>query len=660
MKKKVLVLASLFFILASLFVFFGISTTHAQDAGDPQLDEYDRNGDGLFDRQECIKALEDYLVRDHLPQLYFAKIMAYHLSKMSFKPKMVQICVCPKPEPGKVVLNSDHDRICDECDNCRFVSNLDQANLDAKDSPCRGAGVAGDKLGDACDPDIDNDGIPNDSELGCEKDYYNDIDGDSFCCNVDNCPDEPNDQTDSDGDGVGDACDNCPNAYNPGQENSTREYVRLGDYGREAGDGVPDACDNCRSIYNPNQTDSDGNGIGDACDQPVPEGMIKISGWVKYEDTYVDRKGDEQTVLKPVRYTRVTLEGHGEHDTETDSRGYFEFLHSAPDEKDEWHVNAKPYNRAVNVYEDLHLCNEYVRGIRWFDAQPSGGYVFLGEMIFGMSETSFGGNHDPGFTEVVWSEGGDGCDSAAEHHEIHGGAMYFNIADTILYAWEYADTVKDPSEGDSIGKVDVDLTLLGARTSWADPFWDEIHLAREDVFNDYVIIHEYAHYLADQISENDWPLEWDYITGGHTFCSPHDEETAFFEGFADYLGTFLTNYYRDDPYYLSIKGSHLSGIETPVGECWKLEKVREGAIAAVLWDLADEPGSSFPTTIDESFDSVNGYHSTIFQIFDKELDNWVDAPGICDFKDAWKGRFESDDSIKKAIDAILKAYNIGC
>jgi hypothetical protein len=31
-------------------------------------------------------------------------------------------------------------------------------------------------------------------------------------------------------------------------------------------DGVPDAYDNCVGIANPTQTDSDGNGIGDACE----------------------------------------------------------------------------------------------------------------------------------------------------------------------------------------------------------------------------------------------------------------------------------------------------------------------------------------------------------------------------------------------------------
>jgi ELWxxDGT repeat protein len=73
------------------------------------------------------------------------------------------------------------------------------------------------------DTDVDNDGIPNDS---------------------DNCPDTANaDQTNSDEDAEGDACD-------PDDDN----------------DSVVDEIDNCPLVSNVDQADMDLDGLGDACD----------------------------------------------------------------------------------------------------------------------------------------------------------------------------------------------------------------------------------------------------------------------------------------------------------------------------------------------------------------------------------------------------------
>jgi len=76
---------------------------------------------------------------------------------------------------------------CNFCraDNCPYVFNPDQTNTDLEHSVCQL--VAGDWLGDACDPDDDDDGILDEA---------------------DNCPLIVNPgQGDGDGDGLGDACD---------------------------------------------------------------------------------------------------------------------------------------------------------------------------------------------------------------------------------------------------------------------------------------------------------------------------------------------------------------------------------------------------------------------------------------------------------------------
>jgi endonuclease/exonuclease/phosphatase family metal-dependent hydrolase len=73
---------------------------------------------------------------------------------------------------------------------------------------------------------------------------HGDADADGFADHVDNCPSSFNPtQTDTDNDGLGDACD-------PDRD----------------GDAVPDGADNCVSTPNPSQTDLDGDSIGDACD----------------------------------------------------------------------------------------------------------------------------------------------------------------------------------------------------------------------------------------------------------------------------------------------------------------------------------------------------------------------------------------------------------
>ena len=80
---------------------------------------------------------------------------------------------------------------------------------------------------------------------------YADLDDDSIFDLDDNCPGVANaDQADTDGDAVGDACDD------------------------EDGDGVLDVEDNCPGQANADQADADGDGVGDACEDADGDGIF--------------------------------------------------------------------------------------------------------------------------------------------------------------------------------------------------------------------------------------------------------------------------------------------------------------------------------------------------------------------------------------------------
>src|SRR3954468_357481 len=76
--------------------------------------------------------------------------------------------------PAFALPDSDADGVPDGSDNCVFVANSSQADLD------------GDHIGDACDTDIDGDGYAN---------------------SVDAFPRNPAEHLDTDGDGIGDNAD---------------------------------------------------------------------------------------------------------------------------------------------------------------------------------------------------------------------------------------------------------------------------------------------------------------------------------------------------------------------------------------------------------------------------------------------------------------------
>jgi len=245
------------------------------------------------------------------------------------------ICGC-----GTADVDSDKDGTCDCNDNCpndpNKIDDIDtdgDGTLDCQDG-CKedpnktNPGVCGCGVDDAID--TDNDGTP-DCLDACKKDKNKiepgicgclvadvDTDGDQSPDCIDKCPKDPNKtilgvcgcgkpDTDADSDGTMDCLDECPNDPQKSQPGicgcgtpdldsdsdtvmdcfdecpTDAKKIRPGICGCSAvdidsdTDGLLDCLDNCPRFYNPDQNDSDGDGVGDACDSANATGKAAPS-----------------------------------------------------------------------------------------------------------------------------------------------------------------------------------------------------------------------------------------------------------------------------------------------------------------------------------------------------------------------------------------------
>ena len=148
-------------------------------------------------------------------------------------------------------------------DNCRTQPNPDQANLD------------GDIWGDVCDDDVDGDYITNcgtDRRCAYTADHV-DNDGDGLIDEAAECADgcDPaTDRVDNDLDGY---IDEHPQSAIDGAEAraSSERFLAFAPWPGPDADGSEDNCPRHRNV---DQIDTDGDGIGDACDDDDGDGYF--------------------------------------------------------------------------------------------------------------------------------------------------------------------------------------------------------------------------------------------------------------------------------------------------------------------------------------------------------------------------------------------------
>jgi formylglycine-generating enzyme required for sulfatase activity len=221
---------------------------------EPNTDQNDRDGDNIGDTCDRCPNLDIDTTNlgdgdhDGVPNICDNLMMVHNPDQTDSDNDGIP----DNPDPNRYDENTVYFS---EFDNCPYTPNPDQEDLD------------GDNIGDACDTDIDNDGLLNIQDT-CDyiSNFYTGVCSNRFSiyngiynacgqglpeCEYSICIGQYN--SDIDGDWIGDACD--PDADN---------------------DGIINEYDNCYLLTNSNQTDSDNDGVGDLCDL---QGSAEPGNW---------------------------------------------------------------------------------------------------------------------------------------------------------------------------------------------------------------------------------------------------------------------------------------------------------------------------------------------------------------------------------------------
>jgi hypothetical protein len=239
--------------------------------------------------------------------------------------------------------------------------------------------------------------------------------------------------------------------------------------------------------------------------------------------------------------------------------------------------------------------------------------------------------------------------------------QHFNMAEAVRHGFDYASANRDPAETEPIPQVGVQPTSVTG--TWYNAPSDTVVINSADVFEDLVVLHEYAHYLEEQLGSLPWNVTLHdgcttRIIGG---AIANSAGHAWMEGFAAYFAHTVDASAPSAALTGSMGTFSRGRLEAP-GSCPPLpaeftSDEQDIFVAASLWDAFDRP-SDFTPASSEPADTLERRDREIFQIMDRELDMATSIAGpfptIFDFSRAWSAR----GLPVGALDQILTLNNI--
>jgi hypothetical protein len=160
-------------------------------------------------------------------------------------------------------------------------------------------------------------------------------------------------------------------------------------------------------------------------------------------------------------------------------------------------------------------------------------------------------------------------------------------------------------------KIEAEWSSSGSEYSKFLHFFKEIRLLAGDEWDDGVILHEYGHFVMDEVYGYQPPVNYGADTPDHSFDSQETKSTAWSEGWPYFFQAAV----RDNPHYYDYDPDPNLNIDwdfenrlTPEGENV------EGNVVKILWDIYDstnEVGDNLDMSFNEIWAAFSNHETSV-------------------------------------------------